>query len=110
MPKVNITVENGTPEGVAQTVGALFGRNEAATAAKTPANGASLSFGTLDAQVEVRDGDTVASLFGRGSGDLGMEAGRALTFQNGNGEVIPADSKAVPGESYTAVPNHDPKG
>lgn len=104
--KVTLQIENGDAGSL---LGALFGRN-AAPAMAAPANAATLSFGTLTTQVPVEAGDSVARLFAKGSRDLGMEAGRALTFQNKSGQVIPADSKAVVGESYMAAPNHDPKG
>lgn len=106
MPR--IIIENDTPEAVAATAKSLFGR-EAVEAQGPSADAVTLNYGTLSGSVEPQDGETVSQAFGR-CGDLGMEAGRALTFQNGDGSVIDGSTKVEKGASYTAVPNHDPKG
>lgn len=108
MPRITITAENGNPQNCADALTALFGRQEA-TAPQTIENGVSLAFGTLSEEVAVEDGMTVAKAFGSAS-NLGMEAGRALTFQTADGKPVDANQPVKAGESYLAVPNHDPKG
>lgn len=100
---------SGTAQEVADAL-SMFGRQAgfSAPSASVP-NGASVQYGTSKTTVQVEEGDTVSRLFTKAGANLGLEAGRALTFQDGN-ETIPGDEPAVVGGEYVAVPNHDPKG
>lgn len=109
MKNVSLVID-GTADEVAGAVERLFGRQAGFKApTETVQNAASVQYGTTRISVEVNNGDSVAGLFAKSSGRLGLEAGRALTFQSG-GSVVDGAEAAQVGAEYLAVPNHDPKG
>ena len=107
--RIGISIE-GNAADIRTALDTLFGRAATAPVTAQVPNGATVAYGTASETVPVEDGDSVASLFSRAAPRLGLDTGRALTYQDGSGNVVDGDDPAVAGQSYTAVVNHDNKG